>query len=258
MFDLFLRTPSYPLDEALRVFGNAELVEWLDQNQNSQDEVIREMWRTRRRFLENSLTADIRTGALVASAFQRPLSMDSKRTPISADIWNLLDIDYAMCTARFDNLSLVRIEIRENDVLAQIYGRRSARRPAFLEVAGEKGEIEDSDSNQSALAAVSLSEDLELLTIGENEWRLRGEIQQDIIKQLVDAHPTGKFLKSSEVLSHAGSNVDTIAKAFNGSPNWPTLKRFIERDGGLCRLLAIPQDEGASEHEETLAGKDQR
>lgn len=79
-----------------------------------------------------------------------------------------------------------------------------------------------------------LSEDSAVLTLGREVLSFRGEIQQSILRQLVDAFHAGRRLRTAEVLAHAGSNEDTLKKAFRGNPSWPKLKRVLRWENGFC------------------------
>ena len=82
--------------------------------------------------------------------------------------------------------------------------------------------------------ALHLSPDGETLTIHGEVLHLRGAIQQSIIRQLVNAFSGGKRLRTVDVLARAGSAADALAKAFKGSPNWQTLRRYLRQERGFC------------------------
>lgn len=231
MFDLFPRSQAYPLVEGLRRYGNPSIVRWLEQFKGPR---VNDEYHQKRRELQMSIMRDLRQESLVATGLERPLSASSRRQKISADIWELLDLQIEMGTGNFANLSLTDIDIRENDFVVRIFGL--SHPPA-----ANSNPADDDEDGADKEISISLSADGEQLSIGKDaSWRFKGEIQQEIIRQLVEASASGSWLKSINVLSKAGSNSDTIAKAFNSSPNWPTLRRYIERSNGMCRLLKIP------------------
>ena len=82
--------------------------------------------------------------------------------------------------------------------------------------------------------ALGLSLECATLTIHGDVLHIRGEVQQSIVKQLVDAFRLGKRLRTSDVLEKAQSSADSLAKAFRGSPNWPTLLRHLRQERGFC------------------------
>jgi hypothetical protein len=230
MFELFPRGKSYPLTEALLRYGNQELARWLAEN-NSNDAADLPVRYEKQNALLKSLNYGIRTGALRATAFQLPITISSKREEISADVWEKLSVNVDQGTAEFQGLRLYDIEIAEDAISMRIWG---------LGPRSYSSESEDAVEDEEDEAEVTLSEDGELLTIGDARWRFTGEIQQEIIRQLVEAYP-GE-LRTAEVLAHAGSNQDTIPKAFNGSRHWSTLSLYIFREEGMCRLLNKPQE----------------
>lgn len=82
--------------------------------------------------------------------------------------------------------------------------------------------------------ALHLSPDGATLTIHGDVLHIRGPVQQSIIKQLVEAFRLGKRLRTADVLGKAKSSADSLAKAFKGSPNWPTLRRHLRQEQGFC------------------------
>lgn len=81
---------------------------------------------------------------------------------------------------------------------------------------------------------LNLSLECATLTIHGDVLHIRGEVQQSIVKQLVDAFQLGKRLRTADVLEKAQSSADSLAKAFRGSPNWPTLRRHLRQEQGFC------------------------
>jgi hypothetical protein len=89
-------------------------------------------------------------------------------------------------------------------------------------------------SDAMGTPALDLSPDDVTLTIHGDVIHVRGPVQQSIIRQLVDAFRLGKRLRAADVLRKAGSSADSLAKAFKGSPNWPTLRRYLRQEQGFC------------------------
>lgn len=85
-----------------------------------------------------------------------------------------------------------------------------------------------------ATPALDLSPDGLTLTIHTDVLQIRGAIQRSIVKQLVAAFRLGKRLRTADVLRQAGSSADSLAKAFKGSPNWPTLRHHLRQEQGFC------------------------
>lgn len=164
--------------------------------------------------LELTLLAALRSGEFVARGFELPLTPKPCKAEIAAEAWEVLEPDFEDSSAKGGDLRLIKIEV----------WKRSEGR-------GTGGKAPSSDS-----ALVTLSEDDRLLMVKGHPIYLRGEIHQGIIRQLVDAYHAGIRLRQADVLAHAGSNADTIAKAFNGSPNWRFLDTILVREKGECWL----------------------
>ncbi|MDS4011699.1 MAG: hypothetical protein RKK15_09890 [Defluviicoccus sp.] len=84
------------------------------------------------------------------------------------------------------------------------------------------------------MPVLDLSPDGMTLTIHGDVLHFRGAVQRAIVKQLVEAHRSGKRLRTSAVLAKAGSSADSLVKAFSGSPHWPTLSRHLRQEQGCC------------------------
>ena len=84
------------------------------------------------------------------------------------------------------------------------------------------------------VALLDLSPDGMTLTIHGDVLHFRGAVQRAIIKHLVDAHRSGKRLRTSVVLAKAGSSADSLVKAFSGSPHWRTLSLHRRQEQGCC------------------------
>jgi hypothetical protein len=87
-----------------------------------------------------------------------------------------------------------------------------------------------------ATPALDLSPDGLTLTIHGDLLYIRGPVQRSIVEQLVAAYRLGKRLRTADVLRQAGSSADSLAKAFKGSPNWPTLRHHLRQAQGFCWL----------------------
>jgi hypothetical protein len=174
--------------------------------------------------LEQRLLTKLRSGDMVATALELPLTARSGRTEVSCDAWEILELNFLEATASGGRLTLIKIEVW---MASETLG---VAPPA------------DPDDRQHQTAPppsetrLHLSADDDILTIGSEKLILTGEIQQSILRQLVDAFPSGERLKTKAVLEKAGSNADSIAKAFHGSPNWKHLKRVIQQKQGYCWL----------------------
>jgi hypothetical protein len=88
-------------------------------------------------------------------------------------------------------------------------------------------------STSTSVAAIDLTPDGSVLRVRGQALNLRGRVHRSIVKKLFAAHLTGQPLPTKEVLSEAGPQVDTIAKAFRGSPHWDLLGPLIRSKKGL-------------------------
>jgi hypothetical protein len=82
-------------------------------------------------------------------------------------------------------------------------------------------------------SSISLSPDNRILMLQGRALHLRGPVHQSIVRKLYSAHLVGKPARTRDVLSKAGPQVDTIAKAFHRSPLWEVLRHRIRSSGGL-------------------------
>jgi hypothetical protein len=157
-----------------------------------------------------------------ATAIELPLRAGSCQTPISREVWQFLMLNFFEGTASGGGLRLIDIRVS---------------------AAGETSDAGSPADDPHRLPTpsvpkghVHLSDDDEILVINSVTMILTGEIQQSIMRQLVDAYPSGKPLKTRMVLEKAGSNADSIAKAFSGSPHWKHLKHVIRQERGYSWL----------------------
>ncbi len=82
-------------------------------------------------------------------------------------------------------------------------------------------------------ARLALSVDGSVLTIDGKQLRIRGPVQQEILRKLVDAHEAGTPIATKAILAHCSPSTDTLRKAFRGSPHWVVLEKYLRQDGGL-------------------------
>jgi hypothetical protein len=81
--------------------------------------------------------------------------------------------------------------------------------------------------------SISLSPDDRVLMVQGRPLHLRGRVHRSIVRKLYSAHLVGKPARTRDVLSEAGPQVDTIAKAFHRSPHWEVLRHRIRTSNGL-------------------------
>jgi hypothetical protein len=81
---------------------------------------------------------------------------------------------------------------------------------------------------------IDLSPDNRVLTIRGEATVFRGSKQQQVLRQLLEAYRKGVRVPATVLLSHFADDVDTLSKAFKGSPNWPTLQKYLHQKDGMC------------------------
>lgn len=241
MFSLGRRERGVSLKEALSLYGGAEEAAWLDEHIRSDDKEIAEEWARRRMELEAFVIAKLRASYLEATGFKLPLTPNSMREDISADLWELVEANFEESSIYVRSLTIIGIQVYPG-----IWGRVSIRpikdpepnaSPA-PEAGPDPGLEQDGNASAPRTPVVSLAEDDSVLTINGAELVFTGEIQQSILRKLVDALGDGVRLRAGDVLKDSGSNADTIPKAFNGSPNWEKLKEILRFERGRCWIEA--------------------
>lgn len=85
---------------------------------------------------------------------------------------------------------------------------------------------------------VDLSPDNRVLTIRGETMMFRGAKQQLVLRQLVEGYRGRTHVRSIALFAHFADDVDTLSKAFKGSPNWPILQRYLHQKDGLCWIEA--------------------
>lgn len=218
-----------PLEEAFRFWTNPKKLQELDVYKEywwhppiwfsgppTPYEVMHDKWCEIRAPLEQAFLEKLRSGELVAIALAKPVGANSTRDAIGPELWDVIQPDFEHSGASGAGLELIKIEI----------------------VARES--VPDVSAADATLPGASRSRRIHL-SPGDDQLTLDGElmiftgaIQQTIIRQLVDALEQGRRLRTHDLLTDAGSNADTIAKAFKGSPHWHKLKRILRQKSGYC------------------------
>jgi hypothetical protein len=179
--------------------------------------------------LEDRVIGNLKNGGWRATALELPITLLSERVRVSARFWGFLTLDFKAATAEGNGLKLVEIEIeaapsRQTEHL----GGRSIDAPA--------PQRPESQPPIDISAPLHLSDDNAILTLWGEKLMFRGPIQKSILRQLVDAHCDDRRLRTVEILQKAGSEVDSIAKAFRSNRHLPKLKRIIRQEQGFAWL----------------------
>jgi hypothetical protein len=90
--------------------------------------------------------------------------------------------------------------------------------------------------SETASAPLHLSPDGNVLRIRGKRILLRGPRMKVVVRKLVEAHETGRHLRASDLLAVARIQSPTLSKAFNNSPAWEALRRYLHHEGGFVWL----------------------
>jgi hypothetical protein len=227
---------GFSLEEAFRrSLTQAELAEldkyeqyrehplaWIPGEPPSEDQIGHRKYVQIREPLQERFMQKLRSGQLVATALELPLKLESRRTPIPAALWRVLEPDFQKSEASGAGLKLITIEVSA-----------TAELQAIVLAAGSDSHQPPPDRSASQ-GHLHLSEDNRILILGSKQMYFRGTTQQLILRQLFDAYKTGQRLRTEKVLRKANSSADSIAKAFTGNRHWATLDRVIQRENGYC------------------------
>jgi hypothetical protein len=184
---------------------------------------------SRREVLEAALRDKLIRGDLVATAFAVPVTLASQREIIAPHLWDVLEPNFDESSASGGRLTLAEVEILDPDCSAMV---RPSALPDVIPIHDGPLALE----RPGPRVPISLSDDDRILTIADQRFFLRGEIQQTIMRQLCATLESGNPVRTRDVLDYAGSNVDTFAKAFSGSPHWDALKPYLKQKDGWCWL----------------------
>jgi hypothetical protein len=247
-----------PLEQALRRWNDPDAVRRMDEYERyrgpligfvlgrspSRYELMHRQWNERRKPLENILVGKLRKGELIGTGLQMPPKPDSRRQYIEEELWELLELDFENSEAKYPGLHLKLVEVLNRSKWENALSSSRQSSEFSGSASQENRRIQGAAETLNLRGReVHLSDDNRILTIFEKRMVIGGRIQQSIIRQLVDAQPTGEWLRSQTVLHKAGSQADSIAKAFAGSPHWPMIRKVLRQQGGQCWL-----DVGHDEH----------
>jgi hypothetical protein len=212
--------------EKLSYYSERPLITILGAPQ-TENERMRDQYCRLREPLENDVLGSLRNGRWTATALQLPVTLNSERIRVPAHFWRFLELDFKTASAEGNGLKLVEIEIERLNCDAAVVPPTTPTdvlSPQPLAPERLRG-ISDQ---------LLLSDDNAVLTLFNEKLIFRGVIQTLILRQLVDAHSEGRRLKTAEVLRKAGSDVDSIAKAFRKNRHWPALNKIIRQEQGVC------------------------
>jgi hypothetical protein len=207
---------------------------WILGAPPTHDQLMHDRYCKIRQPLEEFVVFQLRNGRWTATALQSPVTLQSERLRVPAKFWDFLKLDFKAATAEGKRLELVEVKIE----LAPS-GQSERSGPPAIESPGPQHRESRSPSGADQL--LHLSDDNAILSLFGEKLIFRGKIQQSILRQLVDAYRDDGRLRTSEILRRAGSDVDSIAKAFRNNRHWPLLQKIIRQDQGFVWLdLSAP------------------
>jgi hypothetical protein len=213
-----------PLEQALRRWTPPRTLDTLDKctqylKRNSRDNAAFGILRMREE-VEEIFVERLFSGELCASAFVAPIKPDSARTWITCDVLRHLNFDFALSEGKWGNLHLLYIEV--------------VRAKPELQGADKSTPLEPIKGPRDT--SVTLSDDGRILSLNGEQLLFRGKVQQNILRQLVDARSRLDRVHTRTVLQKAGATADSLAKVFRGNPHWSKLKAKLHQDTGYCWL----------------------
>ncbi len=197
---------------------------WIVGEPPTQYDVLHDKYHQLRQPWQERFIQMLRTGELSATALEVPTTLNSRRTAVPAHLWDILELDFDKSEASGAGLKLIAIEVSV------------ATQPQQSEPPGDLNSDHFPLDLSVGKGRLHLSEDNRILTYNSEEMYFRGSVQQSVLRQLFDAYPMRKHLRTQEVLGEAttSSHVDTIGKVFSGSRHWKTLKHIIKQEDGYC------------------------
>jgi hypothetical protein len=231
-------------EEALRQWCDPDAVKAMDQlsyyaerapitilgGPPTHDEIMHDRYCHARAPLEAFLIGQLVAGQWAATAFQLPLTLQSKRMRVPPQFWRFLQLDFKAATAEGNEMKLVEIQIERSPF-------HSVHDPTSPALEGPTSESSMRHSSSDGMQVqLQLSGDDSILTLFGEKLIFGGPIQRSILRQLVDAHRDDRRLRTAEVLRRAGSEVDSIAKAFRSNRHWPKLTQIIRQEQGFIWL----------------------
>lgn len=184
-----------------------------------------EEWCRRLEPLRQQFEAKLRTGGLVATGFARPLTPESRRSVIPADLFEVLELHYEAAEASFHDLHFLRIEVALPLKREGVSGERSAGddNPA---VQGEP---------QGAGEEFTCNANYTRISIRNNRYFLSGGLCT-VVRLLHHASRSADpWLETKWLLEQAKYGSVSLSAVFrrHADPSW---KELIEQRRGYSRL----------------------
>ncbi|HVI27285.1 hypothetical protein [Hansschlegelia sp.] len=179
--------------------------------------------------MQQSFIDILSRGERLATGLEAPLGIRSVREIISPELWSILEADFDESELIGPHTEIVQVEVLSKEASEKLYPLSAG--PDLVPI------IKTAPDTQEL---ITLSDDDRQLTIAGKTYLVRGEIQQVILRRLVDALPSGRKLVVADLLKFAGANANSLQNAFKGSPHYEPMKKHLRVEGGLCWLESKP------------------
>jgi hypothetical protein len=179
--------------------------------------------------IAQSLIRRLQRGELITRGLVRGAPVAQGKVDVDPDWWAELEICFELdeiCGPKRFVMTAVEIREAEPD---DAEGQASSS-------SGQPTLAHSGDQVRADRGFLHLSETGEVLTVGTTRMVFRGSVHKAIVRQLVQAHAKNEWVRTADLLQRARSRSDTLAKAFSGSRNWPTLQTFLCHRNGYTWL----------------------
>jgi hypothetical protein len=236
------------LEEALRRTSDpAEYQQWLDAHRawsehphqgSKESQRLRDVASDLLEGLRRDLVEQLISGDLVASGFKLPIEPDSRRVTIAADLWELLDIDFARSEAEARGIRLIRIEVLKPAINVT---RAMKFSPILFGPVPDKGHQREHLPADVPMAFTH-SADFSKVELGPHSFTF-GAAAANVLRLLdQNSARVGGWMHGKTLMAEAGANGTKVGDLFKRhiDPSW---KLLIESDGrGHYRLKVRPAD----------------
>ena len=174
--------------------------------------------------LKTALIRRLSSGTLVADGFSMPLTVRSKREPISADLWGVLECDVEGSCARYQTLAIHEIEVYQSKAGGFIdFGLPLGLWRSGLDTIPEPS----SQTNEEPQPAEKLwhNEDYSNVFVGSNEFRFGDTAARLIAGAFAARDREDGWIDGRDLLEGAGSEMVAVSELLRRykEPHWSIL-----------------------------------
>lgn len=208
------------LEEALLAFCDPAAVKEMLAYEDARDRTVSGQVPCRRRIywslrqpLEGEFVRQLRSGELVATGFELPLTGSSRREVIDPELWEMLEPDFDFGMACFENLKFDRVQVSCSGA-----GKSYICEPTA------------SPDEDGAISELRHSPDFSHVEMGEDRFTF-GDCAAAVVAQLHEGRRSGLgWVSGKTLLQKAGSKSMSLPDLFKNhkAPSW---KLLIEADG---------------------------